>query len=315
MAFERALRLRWAAFALAVSMAGAAQAAPSAAERETARHLFDEGRARMRANEPLRAIEAFEKAHEIVHVPTTGLALARAHLAAGHLIEARDIALDTSRLPREGGEPPVLDEARQQARELEAQVRPRVPALRIHAKGAIRVAVDTKDIPVGTGPVFVNPGKHTITAINAEGIEAREDVEIAERETKDVDLTFTRADRVVITPVRTEPRSERTSTARTLVIGGLGLAAVGIAVGTTTGVLTLSRASDLDAHCANDVCAPSARDDLDGARTLGMVSTIGFVAAAVGLAALVVGLTLPRSAPTTTGPHVRVGTRQGGLAF
>jgi hypothetical protein len=295
------LGLRRIAFALVFSISGLAQAAPTAADREAARHLFDEGRARMRANEPLRAIEAFEKAHEIVHVPTTGLALARAHLAAGHLIEARDIALETSRLPHEGPEPAVLEEARQQARELEAQVRPRVPALRIHAKGASKIAIDAKEIALGADPVAVNPGKHVVVAKNEEGKEFKANVEVGEREVKDVDLVLSAPERVVKAPVRVEPRPERTSTARALFIGGLGLAAVGTGVGITTGALTLSRAGDLDAQCANDVCAPAARDDLDAARTLGTISTIGFIAAGIGIAAVVIGLTLPRSAPGTVG--------------
>jgi hypothetical protein len=296
MASERALG-QGLAFALVVSISALGHAAPTASDRESARHLFDEGRGYMRSNEPLRAIEAFEKAHEIVHVPTTGLALARAHVAAGHLIEARDIALETSRLPHDSSEPAVLDEARRQARDLEAQLRSRVPMLRVRGKGATTLAVDGKE--VGAEPVPVNPGKHVVSAKNAEGVENRLDVEIAEREVKDVEISFSRPDRVVKRPVPVLAPPERTSTARVLLFGGLGLAVVGTAVGLTTGALTLSRAGDLDAQCESDICAPSARDDLDAAQTLGTISTIGFVAAAVGVGALVLGVALPRTTPRT----------------
>ena len=65
-----------AALAAALAVSSVAEAAPTAAERETARRLMDEGKARLKANEVARAIEAFQKAHDIMHVPTTGMALA-----------------------------------------------------------------------------------------------------------------------------------------------------------------------------------------------------------------------------------------------
>jgi hypothetical protein len=70
---------------------------------------------------------------------------------------------------------------------------------------------------------------------------------------------------------------------------GLGLAVAGLAVGGITGGMALARHNDLSDACANDVCPPQQQGELDNYRTLGSVSTVGFVAGGV-LAA--VGATL-----------------------
>lgn len=307
--------------AAVLALSSVAQAAPSAAERETARRLMDEGKARLKANEVARAIEAFQKAHDIMHVPTTGIALARAHLAAGHLVEARDAALEVGRIPHEPGDPAVFDTARKHAKELDAQLKPRIPTVRIKIKGGkpARVAVDDIEIPssiVGE-PVAVNPGKRVISARTAEGAEAKGEIELAEREAKEIELTLHGEGEAPKAAAANKPSSasapparrqitgfgndgdvgaggERTPLADGLIFGGFGLAVVGAAVGGVTGALTLSKASDVEPQCANDICDPAAKGDLDSANTLATVSTIAFVAGGAFAVAGVAGLFLPR---------------------
>lgn len=307
-------------------------AAPSAQERETARRLMDEGKARMKDKEHARAVDAFQKAHDIMHVPTTGLALARAHLAAGHLVEARDAALEVLRLPREAGEPAVFEQARKQAKELDAQVRPRIPTLRIKIKGnnIVRVAIDDTEIsPTIVGePIPVNPGKRIVSAKNGEGGEAKGEVELGEREAKEIDLILPQHGEMAAKPVVTNAPSssstpttsstspgssasasgkitgfgndgedragERTPLATGLFYGGVGLGAAGIIVGAVTGIMTLSKASDVEPECANDICAPTAKDNLDSAHTLSSISTIGFIVGGVGAVAVGVSFALPK---------------------
>jgi hypothetical protein len=295
---------------------GAAHAAPSAAERETARRLMDEGKARMKDQEYTRAIEAFQKAHDIMHVPTTGLALARAHLAAGHLVEARDAALEVGRMPHEANEPAVFESARKHAKEIDAQLKARIPTLRVKVKGgtAARVMVDDIEIPASLvgEPIAVNPGKRVVVVKGENDAEARGEIEIAEKESKEIELVFSQKEAPKTTSSRSKERSEpvkvrgfgnddvelrtgqRTALSDALIYGGLAVGGVGIAVGAVTGAMTLSEASDLAPQCANSICAPSARETLDSASTLATISTIGFVAAAVGLTVCVVGLSLPK---------------------
>ena len=94
-----------------------------------------------------------------------------------------------------------------------------------------------------------------------------------------------------------EGQSERgrTTTAKVLVFGGFGLAVAGLAVGGVTGALTLSKAGDVKTQCANGICDPAAKSDLDSASSLATISTIGFAVAGAGALCGVVGLLLPRT--------------------
>lgn len=87
------------------------------------------------------------------------------------------------------------------------------------------------------------------------------------------------------------------------IVGGIGL--VGVAVGTVTGLMAIGRSNDAKAKCANDGrCADAAAvDSADSARTLGAVSTIGFIAGGVALGA---GAVLVFTAPSSKKTGVRV---------
>jgi hypothetical protein len=297
------------ALALAATMVTIpALAAPTAAQRETARRLMDEGKERTRAGEKERALEAYRKAHDLMRVPSTGIALAKAHVALGHLIEARDVALEVVRMPHDAGEPAVFEKARREAKELEASLKPRIPTVKITVKGgpATRVLVDDGEVAkllLGE-PVAVNPGKHVVSAKNADSIEKRAEVEVAERDAKEVELVLPVPNPAVVqadVPTKAAPSgprpvtTERSTGASVLVFGGLGLAVAGLAVGGITGALTLSKAGGVKAQCANGVCDPSVKDDLDSASTLATISTIGFAAAGGGLVLGAIGLLLPRT--------------------
>lgn len=306
------------AMALAISAPARAMAAPSAAQRETARRLMDEGKERMRVGDKERAVEAYQKAHDLMKVPTTGMALAKAHLSLGHIVEARDVALEVARMPRDNGEPAVFERARKQAKELEASLKPRIPTVRIVVKGgpATKVTVDNAEVaPLLLGePVALNPGKHVVVAKNAEGTEERADVDLAERDGKEVELTLPVPNPALVmagpatdrgrsrssspssfSERRDEHTGERTSTANALVYGGFGVAVVGLAVGGVTGALTLSKAGTVKTQCENGICDPSAKSDLDSASSTATISTIGFAVAGAGLVCGVVGLLLPRT--------------------
>jgi len=310
-----------------------AAGSPTAAERETARRLMDDGKARMKDKDHQHAVESFQKAHDIMHVPTTGLALAKAHLAAGHLVEARDTALEVNRLPREAGEPRVFESARKEAKEIDAQLRPRIPTLRIKIKGSnvARVAIDDTEIsPSIVGePIAVNPGKHIVSAKNGEGGEAKGEVELSEREAKEIDLILPAhgGETPTVKPTSTSSSStpstsstpssstsstttkvtgfgndgptdrgggERTPLAQGLFFGGLGLGGAGLIVGGVAGLLTLSKAGDVESECLNDICSPAAKDNLDSASTLSTISTIGFIVGGVGVAALAISFAVPK---------------------
>ncbi|WP_437672453.1 tetratricopeptide repeat protein [Sorangium sp. So ce131] len=68
-----------------------------------------------------------------------------------------------------------------------------------------------------------------------------------------------------------------------------GLGAVGLGVGTATGIMSLSKVSHIKSHCDGHRCPAELEGDADTATTLGNVSTVGFV---VGAASAVAGVVL-----------------------
>lgn len=293
------------AFALVLTASGAF-AAPSPAERETARRLMDTGRTETQGGNLMNALDAYKKAHEIMHVPTTGLALAKTHRDLGHLVEARDVAREVSRIPEDANEPPVFKVAREEARQLDADLKSRIPALMISAKGAAKVTLDGAEVPktLLDSPSAVNPGKHTVVAIAADGSEKKMDFEIHEKETKTVEVVGDgRAYPLPGTHKATADSSSgasRTPLATGLIYGGFGVGAVGVVVGAVTGILTLSKASDVKSRCEGVVCPPAVEDDLSSSKTTATISTIGFAVGGAGVAAGVIGLLLPRASATAS---------------
>lgn len=283
---------------------------------------MDEGRERTKRGDYQRALDAFKKAHDIMKVPSTGFAVARAHAALGQLVEARDAALEVLRMPKESNEPKPFVEARKNAKELETALKARIPTVKIVVKGgpAMKVSVDEGEVAailLGE-PVAMNPGKHTITAKNADGVAAKADVDLAERDAKSVEIDLPAATpQVIETPVAAanpqpspsgEQSSERTPVANALVFGGFGLAIVGLGVGGVTGFLAKDKADSVKPQCENGICDPAAKSDLDGATTMAAISNIGFAAAGVGLVCGVIGLALPKSRKARSELHLPKGT-------
>lgn len=318
------------AFALALSLlAPTAMAAPPPddKDRETARAFMDEGKSRMKSGEPARALEAFTKAHAIMHVPTTGLAVAKTHYQLGHLVEARDFAREVMAHPKEAGEPAVFETARRQAKDLDAQIKGRIPTVRIHIRGepAKRVTVDDVEIPPAmlSEPVPMNPGSRIIAAYSAEGMEAKTQLPLSEKETKEIELELlpgkgkaadpnaakTPQKKVIGLSLEEGAAGERTTAANVLIYGGFGLAVVGAIAGGVTGGIAFSKAGDVKPQCENNVCDPAVEGDLDSTKSMATIANVSFAVAGAGAILGIVGLILPRShgPPTTAGLFVGPG--------
>jgi hypothetical protein len=64
----------------------------------------------------------------------------------------------------------------------------------------------------------------------------------------------------------------------------LGVGVVGIAIGAITGAMSLGKVSTLSSHCpTKHGCDPADQSLADSAKSLGTISTIGFVVGGVGL--------------------------------
>lgn len=304
---------------LAAALVGSpASAEMSAADKETARGLMVQGNELYDKGDYAGAIKAIKGAHSIMGVPSTGFALARAYAASGALIEARDLALEVTRMPQKANEPAAFKRARTQAEELAASLASKIPSVQIDLQGvppnaAAEVRLDDTVVPpnlVGL-PRKVNPGKHSLTATAPGFAVSRATVEVREGEQKVVTIVLTAAGQPQAAPVTTTtvkpvetaqpaPDAAPRKGPSSLTWIGFGVGAAGLITGTVTGLMTLSKASSAKSQCEGNVCQPSAQSDIDSGKTLGMVSNIGF---GVGIAGVAVGvitlLASPKEAPPT----------------
>jgi hypothetical protein len=311
------------ALALACVLAAtAARADPTAADRETARSLMQEGRELRDKGNLKEALRRFKAADDIMHVPTTGLELARVQVSLGLLVEALDTIATLRQTPPKPGDPEPFAEARAKAEELSASLNGRVPTVTVIIRGASAdaqpaVTIDGRPLPasiVGL-PRSVDPGHHVVTA-KVGAAEATQQVDVKEGEQKRVELALAQgaapaAPAAPETPAPPAAVSEhpdespdsgaetsagppRSHAPNTLTFVALGVAGAGVATGTVTGLIVLlSKKSTLQNECTNNVCGPSSYGDLDSANTLSIVSDIAFVVggagAAVAIASLIIG--------------------------
>ncbi len=343
MASRRRAVLAASALAALLFTSGAALAqpkAPNAADRETARALMDEGRLKAQKKDLAGALAAYKAADAIMHVPTTGLAVARTQAALGQLVEARDTALGVTRIPVVAGEPPVIAEGRKAADDLATELSPRIPTLKIGigVPAGITPDVTVDDVTVSydalVAPRRLNPGHHVVLA-KVGTVERKAEVDLAEREAKTVQLDFP-ADMkppplVVAQPVGqpAQPPAEPTKKGVSpLVYVGIGVGGAGLLVGLGAGLLSLTKVSSAKDDCRGTQCPPSTHGDLDSATTFAVVSNIGFIVAGAGAATAVVGYfmsrgktetkaatVLPAAPPPTPGFRARpyVGAGQVGM--
>jgi hypothetical protein len=299
-----------------------AYAEPSAAEKETARGLMTQGRAQRSSGDVKGALKSFQAADSIMHVPTTGYELAKTQEAAGLLVEARDTALRVARMPVQPDEAAPFAEARTNAQQLGDDLAERIPTLKITVTGAADgedplVSVDggrpASLSVLGLG-VRVDPGHHTVSAKTPHGA-AKQEVDVAEKESKDVPLALVASaggapDDGSQTPANpppgngdTPPDTTTSEKSHALTYVGFGVAGAGVLVGTITGILTLSKKSSAKSGCTNDLCPPSTYDDIDSAHSFATVSTISFIVAGVGATVGVLSMLLgndstPAATPT-----------------
>jgi hypothetical protein len=285
---------------------------PSAADKETARGLMTEGRADRDKNDLKGALKAFAGADAIMHVPTTGLELARAQAAVGQLVEARDTALRIVRAPEKPGEPAPFKAAREAASALNDQLEARIPSLTVNVKNvpagvSTTLTIDGVDVPseVIGQPRKLDPGHHVVEA-KAGTAYGKQEVDVAEKDSKEVAIELpaqgatsaaggasdTGADNGQQQPEQTAGPEGRSGGSKLMLFGGFGLAAAGAIAGTVTGLMSMSKTSSIKSSpgCSGNVCGPSEYDDISSAKTLATISTISFIAGGVGAAVGVIGL-------------------------
>jgi hypothetical protein len=309
-------RIAWPGVALLASMlvATVASAAPTAADRETARTLMDQGRDLRDKGDLQEALKRFKAADDIMHVPTTALALAKTQAALGLLVEARDTLAASRRIPEKPTDPQPFKVARAEADRLDTTLAGRVPALTITVQGAtpsdrLTLAVDGVPVPAAMSglPLSVDPGHHVVVAKTAGG-EGHQEVDVKEGEQKPVGVTLVATaappppeEPAKPPPTETPPAPVRSHSPTVVTWVGIGVGVAGVAMGTITGVLSMSKKSTLQSECTKDVCtSPSADSDLSSANTLATLSDVGFAVAGAGAVVAIISLVVGHQANDAT---------------
>lgn len=301
-----------------LGLPAAAFADTQRAQRAVAQALFDEGRKLMAERNFELACAKFEESVRIVQLSGTLLNLGDCYEKQGRLATAWSTFITAATNAHHAGNAPREHEARDRA----AALIDKLPKLLIrvgdaNAGGSAGLELKRDDAVVGSGqwdvPIPVDPGPHHITAtapnrrpwevsvnvepgavvtVNVPTLEPLPSPPVQRVEPPALPAETPQQKRSEIPAAATltpEPKSSSSShqqfTTAALITGGVG--ALGLAAGGIFGLLSLQKHNAADGSCDYDACNPEGVELRDQARTMGDLSTAGFVIGAVGIAASV----------------------------
>lgn len=273
---------------LAVALLALPASAQTDEERDQARQLMDQGDELAEKKMHIEALGAYQKAHAIMHVPTTGIEVVRMLLSLGRLIEAKQVCAEVVGLPVQPEEPTAFADARRDADKLASDLEARIPRLSVRLPPNSKLYIDGAEHPEvsDSEPFAIDPGPHALEARSAIKSVTKH-IRIEEREEKQVDLTSPKPRRATPPPKRPAPVAAPLSesggnTTRILGWTGIGIGGAGIIFGTVTGALAMGKRSDLDdAGCVDGSCPPGRADDVDTYNRLRTFSSVGLIGGAV----------------------------------
>ena len=334
---NRKLVLAVLVLSLAQASAAAAQTVDAGA-RSAARDLAIKGKVLVGEGKHAEALDAFNRADEIMHLPSLGLEAARCLVKLDRWVEASErfrlvARMDYEQAGLNQSQRDVQDQARQDAEREGGELAPTIPSLTIVLAGsAARVALYLDDRPLSAalaGVEFpVDPGEHVVRAERGEW-KPREAVSLKPGEKARLEFTVPLPPApapVVVTPPAAPPapvsapparrldtvadtyepppsvqvaREAPSSALRTLGWVTAGLGVAGIGVGIATGLVARSQNQQLAKACPDNQCTPVNWSAVDGYNKNKLASTIGFAA---GGACLVTGVILVLVAPSGEQP-------------
>ena len=231
--------------------------------------------------------------------PTLTLGLARTQAKNGHVVGAQE---SYNKIIREwstvASPPPAFKEALDAAKNEVGTVSARVANVVITVEGGAPnpvVTVDGENVPAAALGLKrpVDPGQHVVKA-SAEGYRPAETkFSVAEAGSAEAKLKLEKSPDEPVAAVvpatgSTEPAADSGtkpgSTQRTAALVAWGVGGVGLVIGAITGIVAVGKHGDLSDQCANGTCPSNLQSDVDSYKTMGTLSTIGFVVAGIGAA-------------------------------
>jgi len=222
------------------------------------------------------AIDLFRKADARFHSPMFTVFIARCQDKLGRPADA------LANMERAANEqladyaPASFRKAQDEARAAIPALMMRVPTVTVDAAGGsgATLVIDGKPAAFGT-PVRLNPGNHQVVAMSA-GESQKQEVSLAEGQAENLRFEFG-VDQVT---------GADNDTGASYVAPGIafGVGGVGLLIGAVAGGIFIGRADEHKEACSDDgVCPPELAAEGEEIRTLGDVSTAGFVIGGVGL--------------------------------
>jgi hypothetical protein len=285
-------RSPWAAHALAsvafLCVARTALADPSPKDRAQAKADWTHGKQLMAVKDFAGAADAFQSAEDRDPRALYKLDLARAFSETGKLVEAETLFEEV-----EKGDESGSDREKALAKSLSDKLIPRIPTLKLVAKGppddAVHATIESTPAKVGVA-IRENPGRYHIEATADGFAPTKVTASVAEGEAFDVNLPFKATGEAGGGDSGPRHGGNMLPAAISFGVGGTG-----ILLGTIFGILAFQATSDLNAVCKANVCPITAADDINTDEAYGNTSTATFVIGGVGVAAgVVLALTVGR---------------------
>jgi len=310
------------ALATPVRAQPAPPAAPSQEDRDRANTLMDEGDEKTEKGDLAAALDAYQKAHAIMRVPTTGIEIARTLDKLGKLTAALAAAREVATSPPAPNEPAPFASAREQARALATALEARVPtlaiAVTIATSGArAEVSIDGRKMAPAEiqTPMLLDPGRYRVTAAAPDHSPTSVEVTLKERDHGQIALALAK----LAPPPPPPTMAPAPPPVSPLVPTGFSIAGVGALAGAITGALALSAAKEAHTlcpagRCTSDTGLRRAQDRYNTADALAVAADVSFGLAAVGLALGLYGIAAtPAPADPSTGvaPKAAVAPRAG----
>jgi len=314
-------------FALVLLLtAGAASAAePTADERTLARTLFEEGRTLLKEGKFAEACPKLEESERLAPGMGTLFNLADCLENLGRTASAWSAFSEVADLARLAGQ----GDREAVARERAAALKPKLVYWKLHLAGAapagLVLHIDGRPVSnaVLDAELPVDPGLHKVKVSAPGKLDGETEVRVeATVHSTSVDLPAL-ADAAKVEPApppaakvelsaptpEERPRGREWQRPAAVVAGGVALVALG--VGAAFGLKASSEWSDAQATCVGTVCDAKGFAGWESSRSSATVSTVLVsTGAVVAVAAVVLWLTAPQSAPSRAAalPVVRWGT-------
>jgi PEGA domain len=316
----RSPRLTGGILAALLLVSPGALAQGSGSDQAAADALYEEGKALLKAGNHAAGCAKFAASLAVSPAASTMINIARCHEQEGKLATAWADYTEALRLNGDTAGAQRRKELEELARQEIRALEPRLPRLRIglaHPPPGVQVRSDDKVLPAAAlgDALPEDPGPHVVR-VGAPGYrEETRSVTLAEGKTTVVELELERA---AVQAAEVQPKARGWSRPTGIALVAVG--AVGLGVGAVTGVLSLNKVSALRSGCPGYPHCPAddtiGQADLRSAKTLGNVSTAGFIAggvlAATGVVLLVIG---PGDQRKPESPGDRASSLAGSVRF